>query len=244
MCNYNAKQLAEFLVAGYVSKIDKSRIKVLILVIFRYYHLKNWMNLTWPQANLLQVGDKVDHRDCFGKVYKGSIIGKKDTLLRIHYDGYHSVWDEFSDYGKNLSKFYKVGSVSQKSQTTNQYARREWVSVNPKFRRDSGWRFGRVKKIDPGSGQVCIVYVGKQADELHHKLHYCWVHMDNDEEITKFGDKPDIWRNKETHELIEVLQEVMKSVGHIYGFDASASVLETCNWNLQIALKKQYYQEN
>ena len=69
-------------------------------------------HMSIQEASRLNICDDIDHRDVFGQYAFATIIKKVGTKLRIHYDGYDSEWNVWSDYIKELHRFAIAGSIS------------------------------------------------------------------------------------------------------------------------------------
>ncbi len=65
-------------------------------------------------ARKLQVGDKIDHQDTDGRFLGATVIEKIGSDLKIHYDGWNSKWDVWSNYVRELRRFAVAGSISKR----------------------------------------------------------------------------------------------------------------------------------
>eukprot|EP01084_Bolivina_argentea_P167281 290354_1 len=61
----------------------------------------------------LQIGQKIDHLNKSKKYCVATIIDKSDTRMKVHYDGWNSKGDEWSDYKHESHRYAKAGSISK-----------------------------------------------------------------------------------------------------------------------------------
>ena len=113
-------------------------------------------HLTRDEVLSLNIGDKIDHRDCLGRYYPATIVGKKEnTNLKIHYQGYAEKYDTWCDYQKHPARFVKVNSISKRPpHRFKDIKKGDYVDVNPKYRDRSGWK--KVKIIEIVIGQIKV----------------------------------------------------------------------------------------
>eukprot|EP01083_Nonionella_stella_P210473 761935_1 len=118
-------------------------------------------HMTMDEANRLKPGDKVDHRDDAGRWIKSTILGRKDTNLNVHYDGWSSKWDSWCDYSIYLHKFAAVRSISRCPRVRGKHIEEKmFVDVKPSYRHGKNcyWRKGKVRRVDDYSGQIEVIY--------------------------------------------------------------------------------------
>ena len=133
------------------------------------------------EAFNLKIGDKVDHRDTVGRFLFATVIEKKGTNLKIHYDGWSRKWDTWCDFSKEIHRFAVVHSISRRqSYRVDNLKVEDYVDINPRLRHP-GWRKGAIRRLGKRSGQVQVIY-----EELNTKYLY-WTHSDNEAEIAEFG---------------------------------------------------------
>ncbi|ETO04074.1 hypothetical protein RFI_33328, partial [Reticulomyxa filosa] len=70
--------------------------------------------MTLEEAEKLRPNDKIDHRDDVGRFLLAQVVEKQGSMLKVHYDGWNSKWDVWSDYTRELSRFAASGSISQR----------------------------------------------------------------------------------------------------------------------------------
>jgi hypothetical protein len=70
--------------------------------------------MTIHEAGQLKKGDTLDHRDDVGRFAMGTVVRKILRRVRIHYENWGSEWDVWSDYEKELHRFAKYQSISQR----------------------------------------------------------------------------------------------------------------------------------
>eukprot|EP01084_Bolivina_argentea_P120757 214095_1 len=70
------------------------------------------VHIELEEAMRLKIGDKIDHRDVSNRFVYATITEKQGTNLRMHYDGWNSKWDVWSDFGLELYRFARARSIS------------------------------------------------------------------------------------------------------------------------------------
>ena len=53
------------------------------------------------------------YRDDVGRFLLASIVEKRGTKVKIHYEGWNSKWDKWYDYTQDLRKFARARSISR-----------------------------------------------------------------------------------------------------------------------------------
>jgi len=135
------------------------------------------------EAEALKLDDKIDHRDYAGCFLFATIVQKQGSNLKIHYDGWSIKWDTWSDYRKELYRFAKPKSISERNaHRFNEITETDYIDINPKHRHP-GWKTGEIKRIDEKSGQVQVIY------EYNSKSCLYWLHLDDESEVAKFTTK-------------------------------------------------------
>lgn len=241
MTELTAKELSNYLVHGYVRLNDKYKVMIFVIIcmIQKYYFIKRWNIMTWAQAASLRVYDKIDHRDFVGKFGIATITEKQGSNLRIHYDGYSRKWDVWSDYEKELYRFAKAGSISDRVSDKFGHKRKgDYIDINPSLKHP-GWKRGRIRIFDVHKfkGQVQIVY--DNAMKTQHQLY--WTHLDNPYEIAEFGSKYTPHskltscerKEKERHDVISKFVEMTNS-----DRNTAKAILKIENWRLRVAVSK------
>ena len=123
------------------------------------------------------------YSDEVGRVVCATIIEKLNSNFKIHYDGWNNKWDCFCDYTKEIDKIFKAGTISRRpAHRFKGLKKQDFIDVNPSMRHP-GWRTGEIRRLDPKSGQVQIVYKYQNNNFLY------WVHLDNDKEVAQFQTK-------------------------------------------------------
>ena len=89
-------------------------------------------HLTTIQASKLKINDKIDYRDINGKYRLATVIAKKGTNLKIHYDGLSNNNDEFCDYQIAIHRIAKARSISQRPvHCFEELKNGEYLDINP-----------------------------------------------------------------------------------------------------------------
>ena len=139
-------------------------------------------HMTLEQAFKLKVHDKIDHRDQVGRFLFATVIEKKHTNLKIHYDGWNRKWDTWSDFNAEIHRFAVAGSISRRrAHRFEHFKEGDYIDINPQ--RNPGWKCGEIRKLDQKSGQVQVVF------ESMDKYYLYWAHLDNEAEIAEFTSK-------------------------------------------------------
>jgi len=125
------------------------------------------------EASQLRIHQKIDHRDTEGRFIKAAIIDKKKSNLKIHYFGWDSEWDVWSDYKKELFRFANYKSISERPQ--HRFLRLQKgdnIQMNPM---NKGWKVCEIIGFD--LGQIEVVYNTPKIN-----CHF-WSHIDNQNEV-------------------------------------------------------------
>ena len=133
----------------------------------------------------LKVDDMIDHQDTMGRFLYAKIIDMREigSKFKIHYDGWSSKWDIWSDYENFPEKFAIAGSISKRpAHRFKELKVGDYVDINP-LRTHPGWKPGKIRSLHKTSGQCHICY--KHGD----KLLYYWAHLDDAEQIAEFESK-------------------------------------------------------
>ena len=170
-------------------KILSMDINKIIQQFYGMYYMKGWMLMTMKEILSLRVGDKVDHRDKFGRFLYATIKEKYgDRQLKVHYDNFDNQWDEWTDFEDEYYRFAKAGSISRRPIHDYNFQNikvGDYVDFNPGLQHPGiGWKSVEVLKFDNKSGQVLVVYQG--PDDQNHEF---WTHLDNREEVASFKTK-------------------------------------------------------
>eukprot|EP01083_Nonionella_stella_P105331 302946_1 len=132
-------------------------------------------------AMKLTVHEKIDHRDQVGRAVFATVIEKKGSLLKIHYDGWSRIWDIWSDFSVELHRFAVAGSISLRpAHRLKSLKKGDYVDINPLLRH-FGWKVGEIRRRL--QGQVQVVY------EYSNKNYLYWTHLDDMKEIAPFASK-------------------------------------------------------
>ena len=82
-----------------------------------------------------------------------------------------------------MHRFAKVGTISKRpAHRFKDLKKGDFIDLNP-TNRHPGWRVGEIRRLDPKSGQVQVVYEHQDKNFLY------WAHLDNKEEIAEFTSK-------------------------------------------------------
>ena len=104
-------------------------------------------HISLQEALKLKVDDEIDHRDKYGQFCYATIIEKKGTNLKIHYDGWSAIWDKWSDFNTELYRFAKAGSISRRpAHRFSDLIDGDHVRISPTQTSHAGWRLGCIKK--------------------------------------------------------------------------------------------------
>ena len=137
--------------------------------------------MTLQDAKKLDVGNQLDHLDSAGRFVLATVIEKKDDKLKLHYNGWSTEWDTWTDIKKEIGKFAKPGTISKRSAHRFGYLKNgDFVEFNPRTGKYPGWTTGRIRRFDDDLGQIQVCYGVK--DKL---FHLYWVHLDDEEEVDK-----------------------------------------------------------
>eukprot|EP01083_Nonionella_stella_P105332 302949_1 len=144
-------------------------------------------------AMKLTVHEKIDHRDQVGRAVFATVIEKKGSLLKIHYDGWSRIWDIWSDFSVELHRFAVAGSISLRpAHRLKSLKKGDYVDINPLLRH-FGWKVGAVRRRSAGQVQVIYEYLNKN--------YFCWTHLDHTNEIMPFAAKTGAKSTKEILKL-------------------------------------------
>ncbi len=117
--------------------------------------------MSLEEAKKLSVKDKIDHRDLVECYAKATIVDKKGSKLKIHYD----VW---SNYELELFRFTKYKSISERPKHRFFHLQKgDKIDIN-----HTGWHIAEIKKFE--FGQIQTVYI-------------FWTHIDNENEVAQLN---------------------------------------------------------
>jgi hypothetical protein len=134
-------------------------------------------HMSYEEANNLRVSDTIDHPDTAGMFLLAKIIEKKDKKLKIHYTGWSSKHDTWSDYNLDIGQFACAGSVSKRpAHRFTHLEEGDCIDICP-YTKHCGWKSGKIKRKCEKSGQVQVFYCENGQQVLW------WAHLDNREEI-------------------------------------------------------------
>eukprot|EP01084_Bolivina_argentea_P194236 333234_1 len=192
-------------------------------------------HMIFEQVDSLLVGCTIDHRHKEGKYLAARIIEKtvNNCNLKIHYEGVSSEHDTWCDYSKELDRFYKVYSVSNRgAHRMHNINVNMSVDGNPKYKNHNGWKHCYVSLKDEYSGQVCISYEweGKRCND-----YAMWVHLDNEQEIAPLGTNIDVVALLEL-EQYDLIIKVDECKDNVLLYDTK--VKECCKWIKQTIYPK------
>eukprot|EP00484_Ammonia_sp_Unknown_P028793 CAMPEP_0197047254 /NCGR_PEP_ID=MMETSP1384-20130603/22784_1 /TAXON_ID=29189 /ORGANISM="Ammonia sp." /LENGTH=266 /DNA_ID=CAMNT_0042479149 /DNA_START=32 /DNA_END=832 /DNA_ORIENTATION=- len=174
------------LVDGYVREHDEEEIDVVIPhhlnpTFVSFYGFPFPLYMKPAEFTKLRVGDKIDHRDSWGRYTLATIQQKKSSAVRVHYDGWDKKWDVWSDYTLDPERFFTAGSVSKlQPHRLTHLTRRQVVRVNPRlfFKRRgeaARWKPAVVLRVIGGEAHVAFVH--------RSKTRRYWLHLDDESEI-------------------------------------------------------------
>ena len=139
------------------------------------------LHMDLAEAYELQQGDKIDHRDYEGRFIPATIVEKKGTNLKIHYDEWFTKCVIWSDFTKELQRFAKAGSISKRpAHRFKDLKEGDYIDINP-TQRHFGWKHGQIRRFDKESGQIQVSY------EFGDKTYLYWSHFDNEQEVSGFA---------------------------------------------------------
>ena len=101
--------IAELLVCGLSRKYGRIYNKDIPKLIENFFY---GIEMTPKIADELLIGQLIDHRDKLGKFYQCLIVDKKDTQIKVHYLGWSDIWDEWTDYVKDICKIQTFGYMT------------------------------------------------------------------------------------------------------------------------------------
>jgi len=140
------------------------------------------------------VNAKIDHQDTVGHFLPATIIAKNGTNCHISYDGWKDKWNTWSDFTKEIERFAKCGSISDRPGTRpeKQLQNLEIDSVIDVFSpRHPGWVKGTIRRLDIDkptkrrkSGQVQVQYRAPNMPSEREFLY--WVHIDDVQRVQPF----------------------------------------------------------
>eukprot|EP01084_Bolivina_argentea_P134477 237197_1 len=142
--------------------------------------------MSFADLKKLNINDKIDHRNIFGKFIGATIVDKQYTKYKILYednDEYKRENTIWSDYEIETHKFAKYASISKCIANKMNYLEiKDNIDVNPHYNGHTGWRPGVIKEIDENSGQINVTYEINDNE-------YCtiWVDVANKKEIAEYG---------------------------------------------------------
>eukprot|EP01084_Bolivina_argentea_P134476 237196_1 len=131
-------------------------------------------HMSLKDAKLLSINDKIDHRDLVGCFRVATIIDKKGSNLKIHYDDWDKKWDVWCDCETELFKFAKHTSITERPRHRFLHLQKgNTINVNPM---NKGWKTCKI--ISFYLGQIEVIY------SMGYYNHYLWTHIDNEKEVT------------------------------------------------------------
>ena len=109
------------------------------------------------EANSLNVGDKFDHRDKFGKVFAAKVADKRGSNIYVQYEGWDSKWNIWSDYLNDVWRFYKYGSISKRKNIRFLDMKPgDMLDCNAKHQSFAGWKMAEIKQVEGGQAQLIV----------------------------------------------------------------------------------------
>ena len=114
-----------------------------------------------------------------------TIVEKHDSIanFKLHYDGWSRKWDCYCDYQKERCKFAKAGTISKRpAHRFKDMKIGDFIDVNPSMRHPE-WCLGEIRRLDPKSGQVQVVYEHENTYFLY------WLHLDDTKEVAPMDAK-------------------------------------------------------
>eukprot|EP01084_Bolivina_argentea_P261263 441436_1 len=190
-------------------------------------------HMSLDEATRLKINDTIDHRDTINRFILATITDKQGTNLKIHYNGWGSKWDAWSDYNAEIHRFAIAGSISERSaHRCQQLDIGDHIGINP-MHRCPGWKFGEIKRMDEKSGQVQIRY------RFGHEIHLYWAHLDNTLEIVDFSVSGyPVSVNEETNEVSWIFEgfsmDKFKKTKNGEKFVTKTFELLNCSWEIML----------
>ena len=231
---FTNEELTNLLIHGYIHSNDKDKQMLsdlinMIELFYGTYFINGWMTMTLKEVLMLNIGDRVDHRDDVGRFLLATIVEKQDTKFKIHYEGWSNKWDIWSDFREEIHRFAKAGAISRRpAQILKGVVKRHYVDINPVLRHP-GWTVGEVRRVDKYSPQVQVVYRGG-ADN---KEFLYWTHVDNEDEMRKWTPKMDL----ENIDLVSSLHSYLQRDEHAkIDVKIAECFLSVCNHDLVDAI--------
>eukprot|EP01084_Bolivina_argentea_P005745 10860_1 len=172
----NDANKAIFLLIRYISRNGPLKEENMVIQDEKQYIDTFTANLTMEEANKVQCGDIIDHREKPGGIWDLVMISEKDgTNLNIHHFmfGNDTKYDVWSDYKKQLQCFSKAGSITNRTAHRLKHLQKgDIVDINP-LSQQGGWLCGVIDNVDKASGQIDIKYY------FNNEMEYYWTHCDN-----------------------------------------------------------------
>eukprot|EP01083_Nonionella_stella_P117975 352045_1 len=143
-------------------------------------------HMTLEEANALQINDRFDHRDKFGRVFAARVAQREAGRIRVKYEGWPSKYNVWSDIRSELWKFSRYQSISKRP-------RHRFIDLNigdfiDVFSTHLGngggkWQYAEIKQLDGESGQVQVMFNNSKEECVY------WVHLDDTSEVAVFATK-------------------------------------------------------
>jgi len=141
------------------------------------------------------INAKIDHQDTVGHFLPATIIDKNGTNCHISYDGWKDKWNTWSDYTKEIERFAKLGSISDRPATRPEEQLQNLDIddiIDVCSPRHPGWVKGTIRRLDIDkptkrrkSGQVQVQYRAPNASSEREFLY--WVHIDDIRRVQPFA---------------------------------------------------------
>lgn len=142
--------------------------------IFKFDTISFPLHLSLEDGASLDIGSIIDHRDESGRFVLAKVIDRRGSSLRIHYDGWGSKYDCWSNYKREIHRFARAGFVSRRKSVLTQYVFKDSpIKIKPRGI-SKKWLSGKIYLVDPRSGQVEVRGALKEP---------YWVHIEDTEEV-------------------------------------------------------------
>lgn len=120
---------------------------------------------TLEEASHLKIGDILDFADNFGKYCLAKVIEKSEYNLKMHFFGWESRFDKYSNYYVDHRRYAKAGSISMRpahrfKDVTNLESNDIFEVYYHNF-----WKPARILAFDGRSGQINVQV------SIHNRFH-------------------------------------------------------------------------
>lgn len=176
------------------------------------------------EVSTLQIGDRFDHRDKFGRYFKAQVADKRGSSICVRYEGWEEKWNIWCDSRVEPHRFAKYKSVSERpAHRLKDLVAGDMIDV---YTPNIGWKYATIKDLDKDeqtnqlkSGQVQVIFSGNgpaanivdhEGTETTTTEMVRWVHLDNTEECAVFATKANGADEQQTNIMKNIKQNVQQ----------------------------------